>query len=159
MGLIDIIKPLLSTVLSSSAVHKPWQHQKNFGNAWNQTREGWAWSANATSVLSRTPTPSHSYCLFSIRGPNEKLMLITSKKKKRTKKCCQCFFFKCWRRDPKNVQLWNLPPPVAASKKKFTDPPLFGNRNKLTFSGQRSTDWTWLDQTKQFLFSYLSFSL
>ena len=39
MGLIDIIKPLLSTVLTSSTVNKPWQHQKNFGNARNWTRD------------------------------------------------------------------------------------------------------------------------
>ena len=55
MGSIDIIKPLLSTALSSSAVNKPRQHRKNFWNARNWTRDGWVWSTNDTSVLCRSP--------------------------------------------------------------------------------------------------------
>ena len=52
MGSIDILKPLLSTALSSSVVNKPRQHRKNF---WNRTRDGWVWSTNDTSVLCRPP--------------------------------------------------------------------------------------------------------
>ena len=51
-------KPLLSIALSSSAVDLPWQHrniEKHFGNARNQTWDGWVWGANATSVLCRPP--------------------------------------------------------------------------------------------------------
>ena len=41
--------------LSSAAVNKSQQHQNKFGNADNRTQNGWAGSANATTVLCRPP--------------------------------------------------------------------------------------------------------
>ena len=63
MGLIDTIKPLRSTALSSSAFNKRWQHRQNFRNARNRTRDDWVWSTNATSVLWRPPC-CKSLCWF-----------------------------------------------------------------------------------------------
>ena len=59
MGLINVIKPLLSTALSSRLINYPQQHQefrKILGNARNQTRGCWVRSENSIHCAMPHPT-------------------------------------------------------------------------------------------------------
>ena len=60
MSLIDIIKPLLSIALSSSAVNEPWQHPIFFWKHQesNPVPTGWEAQMLPTSMLYRPPSIS-----------------------------------------------------------------------------------------------------
>ena len=64
MGLINVIKPLLSPALSSSRVNQPRQHQEFriiLGNTRNQNWGCWVQSENAIYCAMRSPLISSSW--------------------------------------------------------------------------------------------------